>query len=146
MKQSFLVKGLAALTIVGSLAVSALPMSADAAVKKIKRPIVRKYRVSVSAIKGKDEKNFSDPTTRCLTPAMVTLHNKALKQMEADIEKAGSGHEAAIQKYRENLDIIWSAMSEPYCGYGSQGVTAVKSSFQKSVARTRDQFLASIKK
>ena len=37
-------------------------------------------------------------------------------------------------------------MFEPYCGYGSQGTTAVAHSFDKSVAKTNAKFLAAIKK
>ena len=147
MKQSVLVKGAAALTVVSSLLMAGMP--AIAAVNKpvvVKKPIVSKYRVSVSAIRGKDEKNFDDPTSRCLTATMKSLHDKALKQMEADLTKVGDGHDAAVQTYRQNIDIIWSAMNEPYCGYGSRGVTAVEHSFQKSVDRTRSIFLAVTKK
>ncbi len=149
MNKSVLVKGAATLTVAASLLGFALPNMASAAVKTpvaIKKPIIAKYRVSVSAIPGKDERNFADPTTRCLTPTMKNLHDKAVKQMESDITKAADTHDAAVQTYRQNIDIIWSAMSEPYCGYGSQGLTAVQNSFQKSVNRTRATFLAALKK
>lgn len=84
--------------------------------------------------------------TRCLTKEMKLLNQRAVTQMAKDIQKFGTGHEAAVKLYREKLTIIWKAMSEPYCGYGSRGMRAVRGSFTKSVNKTRAQFLAATKR
>jgi len=114
-----------------------------AVTKSVKKPTY--YRMSVSQIPGADEKSFSDTSSRCLTSSMKALHQQTVKQMEADIAKRGTGHEAAVQTYRDKIDIVWSAMEQPYCGFGSQGMTAVKHSYNKSVVRIRDAFLAATK-
>ncbi len=43
--------------------------------------------------------------------------------------------------YKEKMDTVWAAMSQPYCGYGSRGIAAVKKSYIKSVERIRAEFL-----
>lgn len=65
--------------------------------------------------------------------------------MKTDVAKLGTDHPAAVSTYKQNLEIVWSAMEEPYCGHGSQGITAVKKSFNKSVDRLRAAFLAQVK-
>lgn len=102
---------------------------------------------SVSAIKGADEKNFSNPTSRCDTPAMRKLHAQNVGIMEDDIEHFGDeAGDKAVESYKDKLDIIWDAMAEPYCGYGSRGVSAAKKSYNKSIGRARAEFLAQAKK
>ncbi len=93
---------------------------------------------------GKDERTFVHPTSRCLTKAMSARNAAAVKQMESDIQKYPE-HANAIKIYREKLTLVWSAMSEPYCGYGSRGIAAVQKSFSKSVQRIRAEFLADVK-
>ena len=97
------------------------------------------------AIQGKDERNFAHPTSRCLTKSMIARNAAVVKQMEKDIKQFG-GHVAAAKIYREKLALVWSAMSEPYCGYGSRGIRAVQKSFMKSVERIRVEFLQHVKK
>ncbi len=97
---------------------------------------------SVSAIKGKDEKVFADSTSRCNTPEMRKLHASNVKLMNDDITKFGvKAGEQAVKDYQWKMDIIWDAMTEPYCGYGSRGVSAAKKSYQKSIARARSSFM-----
>ena len=117
---------------------------------KTKKVVTKKkkqvyYHMTVSAIPGKDEHDFTNPVSRCQTPSMKSLDAKAVTQMNADIAKYGSGHAAAVSAYKMNLDILWSAMEQPYCGYGAYGMTAVTKSFEKSVERTRANFLAATK-
>lgn len=83
--------------------------------------------------------------TRCLTKEMKLLHQRAITQMEKDVQQFGINNEAAVTLYRDKLTMIWGAMSEPYCGYGSRGLRAVRSSFSKSVNKTRAQFLSATK-
>lgn len=98
--------------------------------------------VSPSVIPGKDEKvAIADPTSKCLTKEMKALHAASVAQMEKDIKAAGDGHASSTATYREKVDIVWDAMHEPYCGYGSMGMTAVKKSYKKSVERIRQAFL-----
>jgi hypothetical protein len=133
--------------------IAAIPLTVHAATakksvvqKKTATKTSRAKRVTVSSVPGKDEKEFSVSTSRCLTKDMKALHEAMIKRMEADIHKAGDGYDDAVTAYRSNINIIWSAMEEPYCGYGSRGMTAVKRSYQKSVERTRATFLAAVKK
>lgn len=122
-----------------------LPLAAEAKTIQKHKAKRKVYHISISAIPGKDEKNFDNPTSRCLTKEMVALNAKAAAQMEKDIAKV-TDHPAAIEKYKSMLDIVWSAMTEPYCGYGSRGISAVKKSFIKSIDRIRAEFLADLKK
>lgn len=103
------------------------------------------YKISISAIPGADEKNFDDAATRCLTKEMKALHAKTVAKMEADITAKGQGHETAVSTYADKIDLVWSAMEQPYCGYGSRGMEAVKHSYTKSVERIRAEFLAATK-
>lgn len=125
--------------------VSFLPLAAEAKAAPKPKPKAKTYRITVSAIPGKDEKEFDDPTSRCLTKEMVALNAKAVAQMGKDVAKV-TDHPAAIDTYKMKLDIVWSAMAEPYCGYGSKGIVAVKKSFIKSIDRIRAEFLAGLKK
>ncbi|GEM_PF-1395014 len=118
-----------------------LPITVQA--KVAKKRVIRHW--SISAIPGKDEKSFKNPTTRCLTKDMKQMNDQAVRQMEKDVQKLGVGHEDAVKTYQEKMNTIWAAMFEPYCGYGSRGLRAVRGSFMKSVNKTRAQFLAAIK-
>lgn len=121
-----------------------IPFAGEAAtVKKVVKK--KTYRMSISAIPGKDEKNFENPTSRCTTATMKSLFANAMSQMKKDVAKSGSGHDSANETYKVKLETVWSAMEEPYCGYGSLGMTAVKKSFLKSIDRTRAEYLASVK-
>lgn len=82
--------------------------------------------------------------TRCLTASMKALYIRAQKQMEKDIATHGSGNEKAVELYKTKLATSWAAMSEPYCGYGSRGVGAVKKSLMKSINRIRAEFLKTV--
>jgi hypothetical protein len=128
-------------TVIGLVA----PYSVEAATKKVAKKKVVRYHMSVSAIKGKDEKDFANPVSRCLTADMKALDAKAVATMEAEIKKYGAGHEKAVASYKEKLDTVWSAMEQPYCGYGAYGMTAVKKSFNKSTERALAEFLAEVK-
>lgn len=128
-----------------------LPMpraTVHAATKKTvtKKPVKKIVRMTVSAIPGKDEKTIVNPKTRCLTVTIKTLHEKTVKQMTADIAKLGLGHDDAIKYYQSDIETIWSAMFEPYCGYGSRGVAAVANGFKKSASQARGRFLTATKK
>ncbi|HVM90885.1 MAG TPA: hypothetical protein VMU11_03245 [Verrucomicrobiae bacterium] len=101
---------------------------------------------SVSAIPAADEKNFSNPVTRCNTAAMQALDKKVVNQMLADIKAAHAEDTQAAKNYQYKLDLLWDAMLQPYCGYGGYGMTAVTKSFNKTVTRARAAFLAAAKK
>lgn len=131
-----------------TIALSAMVL-APVAEAKAKKPVVKKkthyYHLTVSAIPGADEHDFTNPTSRCLTAGMKTLNAQAVRQMNADIAKFGTGHPTAVADYREKIAIVWSAMEQPYCGYGAYGMTAVRHSFEKSVERIRQAFLDATK-
>ncbi|MDD5437650.1 MAG: hypothetical protein PHC70_00700 [Patescibacteria group bacterium] len=122
-----------------------LPHGVDAATKKALPRCKNGFcAAKVSVTPGADEKNFKNPTTRCLTAEMNKLHGQVVAQMNKDIQKYGQGHDAVAKDYQEKIDILWSAMHEPYCGYGSQGMTAVKHSWDKTVKNTRTAFLEAV--
>lgn len=122
------------------------PLTAQAKVVQTKKAVATKktstYKIAVSE---SDNTIPADIASRCLTAGMKSLHAGTVKTMEADIAKRGQGHSAAIETYREKIDIVWSAMEQPYCGFGSMGMTAVKHSYNKSVDRIRAAFLAATK-
>ena len=120
--------------------------SVGAATKVAHKAKAKPRKTSVSAIKGRDEKVFQNPVSRCLTPTMKKLNTQAAVQMKKDTGGVdGLEFAEAIKVYQQKLEIVWAAMSEPYCGYGSRGVKAVTSSFQKSISRARAEFLNTIK-
>lgn len=136
----------AATALLGMASTLLMPMAVHAATKEVvKKKKITRYHLSISSTPGRDERNFDDPTSRCLTPAMKALDKGAVNQMNKDIEKVGAGHDAAVATYKMKLDTIWSAMEQPYCGYGSRGIAAVKKSFLKSIDRARTEFLAEVK-
>ena len=92
-----------------------------------------------------DAKTAQPLASRCLTKEIKRVNGQAVLQMEKDISKSGADHEASVKTYREKMATIWAAMKEPYCGYGSRGMRAVRSSFMKSINKTRAQFLSSTK-
>jgi predicted membrane-bound mannosyltransferase len=121
-----------------------MPSGVHAATVAKKAP-VQKW-VSPSVVPGKDEKvAIADPTSKCLTKEMTALHAATVAQMDKDIAAAGDRHASSTEMYREKVDIVWEAMHEPYCGYGSMGMKAVKKSYKKSVERIRQAFLLETK-
>lgn len=140
--RKFMSTALVAVTAMSLMGGMFVPMEGFAATKAKKSV---KYKMTVSAIPGADEKSFDDATTRCLTPEMKALHAKTLAQVETDVKKKGDGHTDAVSTYKEKIDMVWSAMEQPYCGYGSRGMSAVKHSYLKSIERIRAEFLAAVK-
>jgi hypothetical protein len=102
-------------------------------------------RISVSAMPGKDEKEFNDSATRCLTKEIKALHAATVARMNKDIAAKGTGHDAVVATYKEKIATVWSAMEQPYCGFGSRGLAAVRHSYEKSVERIRAEFLVAVK-
>jgi hypothetical protein len=145
---------LASLTLISTLGFVLAPISAEAALTKsaakkkvtVVKKAAPKVKLSVAKISGVDEKEILVTTTRCLTKDMIRLNDKTTKLMETDIAKYGKQHPAAGQRYRERVELSWAAMAEPYCGFGSMGMTAVKHSYNKGVQRARADFLAATKK
>ena len=83
----------------------------------------------------------------CLTASTIASHNSVTARMESDIAPYAHNPNAAgaIKLYRDNLMIAWDAMTEPYCGYGSNGVSAAAKSYTKSTERERATFLTNVK-
>lgn len=138
---------LVAVTVLGVMGGMLVPVTSFAATKKApaKTKKTATYKISISAIPGADEKSFDDATTRCLTKDMKATHAKTVSRMEADIKARGEGHTESVSTYKEKIDLVWSAMEQPYCGYGSRGMEAVKHSYTKSIERIRAEFLAATK-
>jgi hypothetical protein len=115
------------------------------AVKPAPKPVVVKQavaQVTVSATKSTSTKSTAAPSSLCLTAAMKALNDAAVVQMQKDIAKYGAGHDAAVATYKAHVADAWATMSEPYCGFGTLGVSAVRKSFQKTIDRARAAFLA----
>jgi len=125
-----------------------LPQGVEAATKKVVKKLPRCNKgfcvAKVSITPGADEKDYANPTTRCLTAEMKKRHDQVTAQMNKDIEKYGQGHDSVAKAYQENINTLWSAMHEPYCGYGSYGMTAVKHSWDKTISHVRTAFLEAV--
>lgn len=121
------------------------PLAAEAKVKKVSRPCYKGFCPAlVSITKGADEKNFDNPTTRCLTKDIQVKYEAAKSQMDKDVAKYGQGKEHEIKSYKERVEDGWSAMHEPYCGFGSNGLGAVRHSLDKTFTRARADYLQAV--
>ncbi len=110
-----------------------------------KKPVVKKVVTPrVGEVAPLDPKNPA-AQSKCMTPKIISLHTAANAQMEKDVTAKGAGFPAAVADYRQALALTWDAMKEPYCGTGTRGVSAVISSFQKTISRTRADFLRKTK-
>jgi hypothetical protein len=156
----FILRFIAPLTVMGVLLMgSPVTVSAATPVKKVavvkkkkvvtKKKVISKKQVVQPAAKDLAHavriQELADSTSKCNTPQMRKQHEMIKDKMEKDIEHAGSGHADAAKIYREKIALVWSAMEEPYCGFGSQGMSAVKHSYNKSVTRIRQEFLDAVK-
>lgn len=83
----------------------------------------------------------------CVTTETMKMHDGYVKQMEKDIAPYAQNDllQEAITSYKRGLDFAWEAMEDPYCGFGSYGSASAKKSYKKTIVRTRDNFLASVK-
>jgi len=146
-----------AVTVGALLLVLALPNGVAAATAK--KVVATKKNTRYAAnlyIPGKvykDEKvAFENPTSRCSTPAMQTLHKQtvaiAIKDMSGfDVSPTStSPYAKPAQVYLDGLAVLWDAMEEPYCGYGAFGLTAAKHSYEKTANHLRTAFLDEVKK
>lgn len=111
------------------------PFSVEA--KVVKKKLIKK----AAAVTVADPKKSP---SKCLGSGIRALYDASVRQMEKDIAKLGNGRAVAEKRYRDNLHLVWAAMNEPYCGYGSRGVNAVKHSFNKTITRTRADFLKAV--
>ncbi|MDD5726247.1 MAG: hypothetical protein PHC53_02430 [Patescibacteria group bacterium] len=143
-ESKYLVSFFLAVFLTGSLF---LPQGVEAATKKAAKALPRCNKgfcvAKVSITPGADEKDYANPTTRCLTAEMKKRHDQVVAQMNKDIAKY-QGRDSAIKTYQKDIDILWSAMHEPYCGYGSYGMTAVKHSWDKTISHVRTEFLEAV--
>lgn len=123
--------------------------------------VVKKAKISRKNVAVKQasvaQKKEQKLVSKCNTPAIRKLHVQSLERAKKDAEQynvhesdASAKLQEAYKTYAEGLEMVWEAMEEPYCGYGSHGVTAVRRSYEKSVNRLRTNFIkeakASVKK
>jgi hypothetical protein len=122
---------------------------------KTKKKIVRKTRKSLTSYLYNPRKTYGDekivianPTSRCTTASMKALHASKLALAKKDGESVTltGGVDTAFRTYMNGLDTLWNAMEEPYCGYGAFGLTAARSSYEKTADRLRAAFLKEAKK
>lgn len=120
-------------------------MMAMASPMIVEAKVVQKKVVRKSALTSPAPADPKKAPSKCLGNGIRAIYNAAVKQMEKDIAKDGTGNDEAVKRYRGNLQLVWEAMNEPYCGYGSRGVSAVTKSFNKTINRTRTEFLKATK-
>lgn len=94
----------------------------------------------------------TNAASRCVSSEFQKAHAAALANAKKEYEgmKAQGKVESAIldrayAKYQQDLATGWSAMQEPYCGFGAFGVTAALKSFRKTIADAQKQFRENVK-
>jgi hypothetical protein len=87
------------------------------------------------------------PETLCVTAKTQDMHVAAEARLKKDIAPytSSTGALAAITLYRQELDNAWSAMLQPYCGFGKYGTASAVKSYQKSIDRARSAFISADK-
>lgn len=87
------------------------------------------------------------PTTKCVTPTTIAMRDAAVAQLEKDVApyKEKTATAGAISLYRQELQLAWEAMEQPYCGYGSYGAKSAVHSYSKTVSRARSEFVTAAK-
>jgi hypothetical protein len=123
------------------------PAVVSAAAKKAPNAAFQKKMYNPKKV-YKDEKiAIVNPTSKCDTPTMRSLHATKLALAQKDAAKWGVATSTATKlgevyrDYWKGLGTAWEAMTLPYCGYGSMGISAVKHSYEKTVSRLRDTFV-----
>lgn len=88
-----------------------------------------------------------EPLTKCVTAASIAKNKAAIEKLEKDIAPYAKNEKsaAAIKAYRDAVTVAWSALEQPYCGFGKEGPASAIKSFGKSTERARTAFLASVK-
>jgi hypothetical protein len=89
----------------------------------------------------------TEPVTKCITAKSKAANDTAVARLEKDVAPylKTDADAAAIKAYRDALTVAWSALEQPYCGYGAEGAASAIKSFGKSADRARTAFLDSIK-
>lgn len=88
------------------------------------------------------------PASLCITAETQKMHAGTVATYEKDIAayKDNAAAQAAIAAYKEKVDAAWSALEQPYCGYGSPtAIAATKKSYNKTVVRARSTFQEAVK-
>ncbi len=99
---------------------------------------------------GDEKKEVLNPDSRCDTAANRKVHEVNLVRAEKDGDSFDISTDERIAElyvvYMKKLDMAWGAMEEPYCGFGAFGNKAAKKSYDKTVTRTRNEFLTEARK
>ncbi len=88
------------------------------------------------------------PQSLCITAETTKMHDGTVATYEKDIApyKENAAAQEAIAAYKEKVDAAWSALAQPYCGYGSPSAMAsTKKSYNKTVVRARTAFQEAVK-
>jgi len=139
------------------LAAFSVPSVAFAATtKKVVAKVAPKKVVKKKVVIKKAYKDehiaISNSASRCNTVAIRKMHDASIAQGVKDgktyqvTTSTKSAFGAAYATYTRGLVVGWEAMQEPYCGFGSMGVSAAQKSYQKTLTRLRTNFLAAVKK
>ena len=129
--------------------VVAVPVEA-AAKKKVVTASKRLDLYSPKKKYGDEKKAITDPESRCITASNKKAHEANLAQAKKDAATFHPDADPRIAElyktYLTKLDLAWGAMEEPYCGFGAFGSAAATKSYQKTIARTRNEFLTEARK
>lgn len=91
------------------------------------------------------------PASLCITAETQKMHAGTVAQYEKDIApyKDNPAAQEAIAAYKEKIDAAWSALEQPYCGYGGYAgkgaMTSTIKSYNKTVVRAVSAFQEAIK-
>jgi leucyl aminopeptidase (aminopeptidase T) len=99
---------------------------------------------------GDEKKEIVNPESRCDTAANRKAHEANLVRAKQDGESFKISTDERVAElhktYMKKLAMAWGAMEEPYCGFGAFGNSAAKKSYDKTVTRTRNEFLTEARK
>ena len=136
------------LAIVAAVIVLAMPEATFAATAKKKAVAYDLYNPRKTY--GDEKAQIVNPTSRCNTPAVKKTHLANEVRAAKDLNSLTASTTPVVgelyQTYLKKLDLAWGAMEEPYCGFGAFGPKAAIASYQKSVTRTRNEFLLQARK
>lgn len=123
------------------------PLGVDAATSKVK---IRYDLYNRNKKYGDEKIDIMNPTSRCNTAANQKVHDANLVQAKKDIALFNPDTDPRVEElastYMDKLSLAWDAMEEPYCGFGAFGNSAAKKSYDKTVARARNEFLTDARK
>lgn len=138
-----------ALLVVSSVVLGG-PLGAEAATKTTSKTKVGYDLYNRNKRYGDEKTAIANPTSRCNTAANKRVHDANVVQAKKDVATFHADTDPRVDElahtYMDKLTLAWDAMEEPYCGFGAFGNSAAKKSYDKTVARARNEFLTDARK